>query len=222
MGWAGEFIVASPTSPLMAFKGGNMRRKELEVKDQKSLKEVLDKAEIGYLAFNGPDGWPRVTPLNFIFDGRILWHGAVGGERFECLKRDPRATFMAVSLQRYIPSHFISESAANASVAFKSVSARGRCMIVEDPEERCAILNKLMDKYQPEGKYVPLTPENPLYTKVLKGTGVFAFSPEEITGKFKLLNGKSEADRRAIAAKLREAGTPLDTLVAAEILKSIA
>ena len=101
-----------------------MRRKEFEIRDGQLIDEVLRSAQIGYLSFNGPDGWPRVTPLNFIFDGRILWHGAIAGERSECLKKDPRATFVAVSVELYLPSHLISEeNATGASVAFKSVSA---------------------------------------------------------------------------------------------------
>jgi len=86
-----------------------VRRKEFEMVDKSRIEEVLRSAEIGHLAFNGPDGWPRLTALNYTYDGRILWHGAVAGERFECLKKDPRASFFAVSLQTYLPSHFLSE-----------------------------------------------------------------------------------------------------------------
>ena len=189
-----------------------MRRKEFEIRDGELIEEVLRTTEIGYLAFNGPDGWPRITPLNFVFDGRILWHGAIAGERCECLKRDPRATFVAVSVERYLPSHFISEeNATGASVAFKSVQVRGRCTALENPDEKCAILNRLMEKYQPEGRY----------KKVLLATGVYALAAEEVVGKFKLAQNKSEADRRKIAAKLKERGSPADLLIAAEILKTL-
>jgi nitroimidazol reductase NimA-like FMN-containing flavoprotein (pyridoxamine 5'-phosphate oxidase superfamily) len=199
-----------------------MRRKEFEVRDGKLIEEVLRTTEIGYLTFNGPDGWPRVTPLNFVFDGRILWHGAIAGERFECLKTDPRATFVAVSVQLYLPSHFVSEENATASTAaFKSVQVRGRCTSVEDPDEKCAILNRLMEKYQPEGRYKKVSPQDPLYKKVLLATGVYALGAEEVVGKFKFAQNKSEADRRKIAAKLKERGSPVDLLVATEILKTI-
>jgi nitroimidazol reductase NimA-like FMN-containing flavoprotein (pyridoxamine 5'-phosphate oxidase superfamily) len=199
-----------------------MRRKEFEVRDGKLIEEVLRTTEIGYLTFNGPDGWPRVTPLNFVFDGRILWHGAIAGERFECLKTDPRATFVAVSVQLYLPSHFVSEeNATAATAAFKSVQVRGRCTSVEDPDEKCAILNRLMEKYQPEGRYKKVSPQDPLYKKVLLATGVYALGAEEVVGKFKFAQNKSETDRRKIAVKLKERGSPVDLLVAAEILKTI-
>ena len=199
-----------------------MRRKEFEVVDQSRMEEVLRSAEIGYLAFNESDGWPRVTALNYAYDGRILWHGAVAGERFESLKKDPRASFFAVSLQTYLPSHFFSEkNATGSSVAFKSVAVRGRCRFIEDPEEKCAVLNLLMEKYQPEGRYRRLSPEDEMYKKVLRAAGVFALIPETMTGKFKLAQQKSEEERRQIAAKLRERGNPSDIMVADEMMRTL-
>ena len=199
-----------------------MRRKEFEAKDQKSLEEVLRTAEIGSLSFNGPDGFPRITPLNFAYDGRILWHGAIAGERFDCLKKDPRATFCAVSAQSYVPSHLLSEeNATNATAAFKSVIVRGRCHTIDDPQEKCAILNALMEKYQPEGRFRKVTPDDPLYVKVLAATGVFALRVEAMTGKFKLAQNKPEEARKRIAEWLLERGLPADRLMAEEIQRTL-
>lgn len=201
-----------------------MRRKEFEVGERERLEEVLKTAEIGCLAFNGPDGWPRITPLNFIYEnGRVLWHGAIAGERWDCLQKDPRATFSAVSVEVYLPSHLISEeNATGATVAFKSVQVRGRCQTITDPQEKCAALNALMGKYQPEGRYRPITPEDPLYVKVLKATGVFALRVEAMTGKFKFAQNKTEADRKKIASWLSARGLPADRVIAEEILRTLA
>jgi hypothetical protein len=195
-----------------------MRRKEFEAKNQKSLEDVLKTAEIGTLSFNGPDGFPRITPLNFAYDGRILWHGAIAGERFDCLQRDPRATFCAVSPQSYVPSYLLSEeNATNATAAFKSVIVRGRCQVINDPQEKCAILNTLMDKYQPEGRYRKITPDDPMYLKILAATGVFALVVQEMTGKFKLAQNKPEEARKKIADWFLERGLSSDRVLAAEI-----
>jgi len=199
-----------------------VRRKEFEVAEKSRMEEVLRRAEIGYLAVNGTDGWPRLTALNYAYDGRILWHGAVAGERFECLKRDPRASFFAVSLQAYLPSHFLSEEdATGSSVAFKSVAVRGKCRFIEDQTEKCAILNLLMEKYQPEGRYRRLSPEEEMYKKVLRATGVFALIPATMTGKSKFSQQKTEDERRRIAAKLKERGDPSDLMVADEIMRTL-
>jgi nitroimidazol reductase NimA-like FMN-containing flavoprotein (pyridoxamine 5'-phosphate oxidase superfamily) len=199
-----------------------MRRKEFEVKEREPINEVLKTAEIGYLSFNGPDGWPRVTPLNFVYDGRILWHGAIAGERFDCLKHDPRATFVAVSAQLYLPSHLLSEeNATAATAAFKSVLVRGRCQSIEDPEEKCSILNRLMEKYQPEGRFKEISPKDPMYEKVLRATGVYALTAEEVSGKFKFCQNKSKEDRQKIVAKLKNRGLPVDLMFSEEIRKTI-
>lgn len=199
-----------------------MRRKEFEVKEREPINEVLKTAEIGYLSFNGPDGWPRVTPLNFFYGGRIFWHGAIAGERFDCLKHDPRATFVAVSAQLYLPSHLISEeNATAATAAFKSVLVRGRCQSIEDPEEKCSILNRLMEKYQPEGRFKEISPKDPMYEKVLRATGVYALTAEEVSGKFKFCQNKSKEDRQKIVAKLKNKGLPVDLMFSEEIRKTI-
>lgn len=195
-----------------------MRRKEFEIRDPRILEEVLKTAETGSLCFNGPDGFPRVTPLNFLYDGRVLWHGGMAGERFECLERDPRATFCAVSAQAYVPSRLLAEeNAAQATAAFQSVIVRGRCRSVEDPEEKCAVLNALMDKYQPEGRFRRLTPGDPLYAQILSATGVFALEAEEMAGKFKLAQNKPAEARQKIADFLFRRGLPQDLILAAAI-----
>ena len=195
-----------------------MRRREFAIRERERINEVLKAAEIGYLAFNGPDGWPRVTPLNFVYDGRVLWHGAIAGERFECLRHDSRATFTAVSVQLYLPSHLLSEeNATSATAAFKSVLVRGRCKFIEDPEEKCSALNRLMEKYQPEGRFKRISPKDPMYEKVLRATGVFALSVEEVSGKFKFVQNKSKEDREKIIAKLKERRSSIDLMVAEEI-----
>ncbi|MBP1722337.1 MAG: flavin-nucleotide-binding protein [Deltaproteobacteria bacterium] len=135
------------------------------------MEEVLKEADVGYLAFNGPDGWPRITALNFFYDRRILWHGALAGERFECLKKDPRATFSAACLQL--------------------------------------------------GRFKKITPEDPLYSKVLKATGVYALTVEEMSGKFKFAQNKSSEDRRRLAGILKKRGSALDSQLAEEILKTL-
>jgi hypothetical protein len=125
-------------------------------------------------------------------------------------------------VQRYIPSHFASEeNAAAATTAFKSVQVRGKCRAIDNPEEKCAVLNQLMQKYQPEGRYKKISPGDPLYLKVLPATGVYALMVEEIIGKFKLVQNKSEADRIKIVAQLQERGAPADLIIAEEILKTL-
>lgn len=200
-----------------------MRRREFEIKDRQLLEEVLHKAPIGYLAFNGADGWPRITPLNFVYEqGSIFWHGAIAGERLNCLQEDPRAVFAVVVAPLFIPSYFSSpENATAATSTFKSVIIRGKVNSLNDQEEKCAVLNKLMAKYQPEGGYRRITPHDPLYTKILPATGIYVLEAEEIVGKFKFAQNKSAEDRKKIIARLRDRHEATDLMVAEEIEKTL-
>ena len=197
-----------------------MRRKEFEVHDRVLMEEVLKTADIGYLAFNSPDGWPRITPLTFVYDGRVLWHGAIAGERFDCLKANPQATFSAVSIHQFLPSHLTSEEDGTfATIAFKSVQVQGFCQLIDDPEEKCGILNRIMEKYQPEGRYRKISPQDPIYCKALSAVGVYALTAKQAVGKFKFAQKRSKTERLKIAAKLKERGAPADLIIAEEILK---
>jgi len=199
-----------------------MSTRRFEVLDRTVMEKVLKTAAIGYLSFNSPDGWPRITPLNFVFDGRILWHGAIFGERFECLQKDPRAIFIAVSPHIYLPSYFASaESACDANMAYSSTLVRGRVTALKDPEEKCTVLNLLMEKYQPEGQYRKISPQDALYRKLLPVTGIYALSIEDMAGKFNVSQNKPEEARKNIAARLKERGSAEDLLVADEILKTL-
>ena len=43
-----------------------MRRNEFYTDDIKTIREILDRAEVGYLGINTPEGQPRVVPVNFV------------------------------------------------------------------------------------------------------------------------------------------------------------
>jgi len=66
-----------------------------------------------------------------------------------------------------------------------------------------------------------VSPEDEMYKKVLRATGVFALIPETMTGKFKFSQQKVEEERRRIAAKLRERGNPADLVAADEIMRTL-
>jgi len=49
-----------------------MRRKHSEVTDPKEIERILSLTNIGRLATNGQDGYPYITPLNFVsLEGNI-------------------------------------------------------------------------------------------------------------------------------------------------------
>ena len=71
---------------------------------------------------------------------------------------------------------------------------------MEDNEEKVLALNGLMRKYQPEGKYLPMTSD----MEVLEHTAVIKVVPKEMNGKYKIGQNMSKKNRIDIANKILE------------------
>ena len=71
-----------------------MRRKQSEVTDQNEIQRILSLTNIGRLATVGKDGYPYITPVNFVFyKGNIYFHCAPKGEKLDNLKRSAQECF---------------------------------------------------------------------------------------------------------------------------------
>lgn len=201
-----------------------MRREELSSSDPALFAEVARDCAVGYLSLVTTDGRPRSIALNFAaLDGDIVFHGALAGEKFALMRAGPRAGFTMVKEYSFIPSHWSApDHACPATHFFKSVEISGRAHMVEDPAHKARALQALMEKMQPEGRYVPLDAALPMYRGALQKVGVFRVETEAWTGKSKFGQNEPARIRRLFIEKLRERGAPVDLLTAAEIEKSLA
>lgn len=121
-----------------------------------------------------------------------------------------------------IPSYWTApKHACPATHFFKSVEIRGRCEFVDDPAEKAAGLQALMEKYQPEGGFEPIAADRRMYTKSLAGVGVFRVSGTW-TAKVKFGSNETAPVRRIWIEKLRERGAPRDLATADEIERTLA
>ena len=189
-----------------------MRRTEYGMDERAEIERLLATATHGYLGAIGKDGWPLVVPLNFVYaDEKIYFHGAHEGEKMAALERDPRVTFTVVEEFSLVPSYFRDPRyACPATQYYKAVMARGRACAVEAAEEKAFALQALMEKLQPEGGYVPIAADEPLYRKSLRTTAVVAIHVERLTGKFKFGQNLPTAKRERVAEGLEARGCPVD------------
>ena len=189
-----------------------MRRTDYEMSERVRMEQLLATATHGYLGTVRADGWPMVVPLNFVFaDERIYFHGATEGEKMEAVARDDRVTFTVVEEFSLVPSHFRDPRyACPATQYYKAVMVRGRARVVEEAAEKARALQALMEKLQPEGGYVPITADEPLYRKSLRTTAVVAVEVEEMTGKFKFGQNLPASKREEVATRLEARGCPID------------
>jgi nitroimidazol reductase NimA-like FMN-containing flavoprotein (pyridoxamine 5'-phosphate oxidase superfamily) len=71
-----------------------MRRRHSEITDPKEIQRIFYLTNIGRLATNGQDGYPYITPVNFVFfEGNIYFHCAPKGEKLDNITRDSRVCF---------------------------------------------------------------------------------------------------------------------------------
>ena len=152
-----------------------MRRSKKEIRDGAVIEGLLNRCHVGRLGTIDRDGRPLVKPLNFAHhEGKIYFHSAREGEKIEDIKRDNRVCFevdLPIALVRS------AGSPCRAEYLYRSVIAKGRACLVEDPAERAFALSRLMEKYQPEGGYGAFPEEK------MQLTAVIRIDIEEMTGK---------------------------------------
>lgn len=196
-----------------------MRRAEFQKDEPEVAAEILSEAALGHLGIVTPDGFPRVVPLNFVVDGvTVFAHGAMTGQRAEILRGSSPVSFTAYIALSVIPSYWLSANPAGAATQFfKSVQIDGRPEVVSKKERRVEILQLLMQKYQPEGGFTPITGRDPVYRRLIDETLIVAIRPERISCKIKLGQDKPKRLQQEILRHLLDRGTEVDRLTASEM-----
>jgi nitroimidazol reductase NimA-like FMN-containing flavoprotein (pyridoxamine 5'-phosphate oxidase superfamily)/ribosomal protein S18 acetylase RimI-like enzyme len=147
---------------------------------------LLRDAPVVRLAAVGRGGAPILRTLHaaLLSDG-IYFHGAPAGEKVDAVGGP--AVVAVDEIVATIPSYFVDpERACPATTYYRSAQLHGRLESVEDPTKKAAALAALMDKHQPQGGFVPLAAEHPLYRKAIAGLWVSRVRLERVDGKAKL------------------------------------
>lgn len=183
-----------------------MRRKEFSIKEQQEIESFLAEMTFGFLGTLSEDGWPYITPLNFVyFEGNIYFHGSKIGDKMKQLKQDPRVTFSVAKEYALIPSYFTDPTyACPATAFFKSVLLKGTAHLVENPSEKARVFTAFMHKLQPEGGYEPFNLEDPSYVRQINGVAMIRIQVESISAKFKFGQNASDSKRNQIVSGLSE------------------
>ena len=154
-----------------------MRRKDREITERDEIIAVMQACDVCRLALND-DGWPYIIPLNFGLDVTedtitLYFHSALEGRKVELMKQDSRASFEMDT------KHVLQYDAEKGycTMAYESVTGRGRIRILEDDEKHAA-LTRIMDQYHP-GMNAYFNPA------AMPRTLVYALDVEEIHGKRK-------------------------------------
>ena len=172
----------------------------LQIKSYEKIKEFLHEEHVGRISSIDSSGYPQIIPMNFVFlNDAIYMHSHVRGEKLDNISTNNKVGFEVDRELEFLPSYFSDPNDASlADTLYISVVIKGIGSFVADREEKTLALNGLMEKYQPEGQYDPLTPD----MRVLDAVTVIKVTPETLHGKYKIGQNMNPADRMDLAQKI--------------------
>jgi nitroimidazol reductase NimA-like FMN-containing flavoprotein (pyridoxamine 5'-phosphate oxidase superfamily) len=195
-----------------------MRRKQCEIKERPAIDAILQRCTIGRMATLGADGYPYITPVNYVyFDGSVYFHSARAGEKIDNLKRDPKVCFEVDIPLAYLDLDYYGEIPEACAVHqfYHCVVIRGRAEIVTDPDEKLRSLSALVKSHERPGReFIPITSE----MKPVAICEVIAVRIDSITGKSDLAQKKDQEEKARLSEFLKNRGLSGDSETAELIL----
>ncbi len=152
-----------------------MRHPERELQDHETIIALLKHTSVGRIATINQKGIPVIKPVNYLYwDGKIYIHSSKKGEKIRDIKRGSPICFEIDQPIAYVSSKTYG---CKANYYYRSIIIKGKATFINERVKKRRVLQRLMEKYQPEG-YEKKIPE-----RVLKRTAVIEIVPQEITGK---------------------------------------
>jgi nitroimidazol reductase NimA-like FMN-containing flavoprotein (pyridoxamine 5'-phosphate oxidase superfamily) len=155
-----------------------MRHPERELKDRETIMAILEKSLVGRIATVSKKGIPVIKPVNFLYrDRRVYIHSSPKGEKVKDIRRGSQVCFEVDEPIAYVTA---GENACSANYYFRSIIMKGEASLVRQEKKKLEILERLMEKYQPEKGYGKI-PE-----KILKKTAIMEIVVKKMTAKERL------------------------------------
>jgi hypothetical protein len=143
--------------------------------DRETIYAILDSQPICHVAYV-IDGQPHVTPTCFWREGdRLFWHGSSASRMLRTV-----STGVPVSLNVFNLDGFVlARSGFHSSINYRSVTAFGHAVLIEDKDAKLAALKAFVDGLWP-GRWPELAP---VKDQELKATTVVSMEIEEASAK---------------------------------------
>lgn len=133
------------TAESIFFNIKNMRRKDREITDFNTVKEIIEKCKIVHLGFS-KDNTPYVVPLNFGFDPQnnlVYFHCASKGMKLDFLNSNPTVCLQfCTGYSLTVPEN--PDKGCGYGFNYESVTAWGNGSVVYDTAEKIRALKLIM------------------------------------------------------------------------------
>ncbi|HNQ00844.1 MAG: pyridoxamine 5'-phosphate oxidase family protein [Syntrophobacterales bacterium] len=150
------------------------RRRDRAMRSAREMERLLERMAVGRLAVTTADG-PYAVAVNYLFwEGSIYIHSALSGRKMEALREDPRVCFLVDE----VGPRVLWQRGCGISQIYRSVVCFGRAERVDSPEDKRAILERMIRKYVPPGY-----PVSPVKDENIENTAVVRIVIEAMSGK---------------------------------------
>lgn len=126
-----------------------MRRKEKEIKDEKEIISIIQKAKICRVGFS-ENNRPYIVPMNFGYKDHCLYfHCAKEGRKIDIIRKNENVCFEIDADHEIINTN----RPCNWSTTYVSVIGNGKASIIENDALKKDALNIIIDHYSPGTNY---------------------------------------------------------------------
>lgn len=156
----------------MRYDTTSLRRQDRALPEEAAC-QLLRESEFGILCLQDTAGGGYGIPLNYVWDGAeaLYMHCASEGHKLNCLRQEPRVTFVVTGSSRILPAKF--------STAYESVLVHGHAHIVGTDEEKFHALQLLIQKLTPQEQ----ARGDEYIARAIHATTVIRLSIERVCGK---------------------------------------
>lgn len=199
--------------------------------DQASREEwrgVLATADFGQLVTAGHvDGYPVVVPTHFVYDGdaTVLLHLARPNPVWKALDADPHVVLALTGDWAYVEAAWNADPDTDPTLGvptsyYTGVQLLCRADVVDDPDEKAAILATQLAHFEPPGS-TRVTPGTAVESdrRLLRGIRGLRLHVEAVRAKMKYGGNKTPEQRGLIAERLLERDGPMDAEAREHLLR---
>jgi hypothetical protein len=175
--------------------------------------------ELGRLVTVSAAGVPHIGLYPFVYEPRVVeLHLHRDDEQLADLATHPRCLFEVDDVLGVVPSYWVhAESAVAATAYHRTVILECAATISRDGRGLAAQQMRLMSRYQPEGGFRTVDPDDELYRSAIGHITAIRLDVLDRRVKFKLAQNRPVTVRERVVARLRERGRPNDARAAEAI-----
>jgi predicted FMN-binding regulatory protein PaiB len=181
-----------------------------------ALRDFVNKQELGRFVTVGAHGRPHIGLYPFLFlESTIEIHLHRSDEQLADLLANKACLFEVDEVHGTVPSHWIHATNAMFATAYhRTVIFECDAVVSEDPEVLAAQQRRLMEHYQPDGGYKPVTADQPMYRGPFKEISALTLTVRTRKVKWKLAQNRDRQMREKLVANLRQRARPGDASAA--------